>query len=726
MPLLPEPTAADTLPATSDRSTSDSGATAAAGGDQIPSQREPGGARSIDRYIRKIGRYHVYLTAILTLLICTTYLTVMVALDRQSLLQNVSYLASNQMVRMHRLSAQTRSVLLAAENPVTAPIIVPPMMENAKAEIADIRARGRELEKLQRELAANLLERLSPKDEGIERERRSLVARIVSFIDRVEVFVAQPPDELQQRYRYAGPIDLASDALLTRQFEDVIRYARDRSNTGIATTASFTAWILLTMAATLAFISLFLFRPLLTKLKDEHDKSVTIEDRLATLTHTDSLTGLDNRTAFKAALADEFTLCDGTGIGFALLIVDLDHFKSINDRYGQSAGDAALRHVAAVLKQSFDMARVVARLGGDEFAVLVCDVSDPCDLEGTAECAARAIAQPFDYGGVQIQVSASIGGALAPMHARDEAGLLRLADLALYTAKAKRNTTVLFSESSLASRLEQNRMMAALVQAADRGEFVVYYQPKIQLNTGRCVGFEALVRWRHPELGILPPGRFLHLLDTPQLMSAMSRAVIDAAGRDLRTWIDADLAPGAVAINLPETLLIGPDGWQMLIDTVRKYDLDCCDFAIEVTEDVFLTRQSNEILANVIRFRSCGMSISLDDFGTGFASLVHLRDFPFDELKIDKSFIAGIGRDRRSEQIIMSVLELSRKLGKRSVAEGIETTEQLEFLRAAGCEIGQGYLFARPEPAADVLNRLRRIDLPANESEPVRVRKAVV
>ncbi|MDR3373235.1 MAG: EAL domain-containing protein [Ancalomicrobiaceae bacterium] len=699
---------------------------ASAGSEAPASHRGTAHLGSIDHYIHSIGRYHVHLTAILTFLICATYLTVTVALDRQSLLQNISYLAGNQMVRMHHLSDQTRAILNAAEAPAKAPIVLPPMMDIARHDIADIRARGRELERLHRELAANILERLSSQNDTIERERYALVNRIASFLDRVEAFLTTSPDELQQRYRYAGPIELTTDTLLSRQFEDVIRDARDRSNIGIAATATFTAWILLLMAATLVIISLFLFRPLLRKLKAEHDKSISIEDRLATLTYTDPLTGLVNRAAFKAALGDEFTLHAASGAGFALLIVDLDHFKSINDSYGQAAGDAVLGRVATVLRRSFPTARSIARLGGDEFAVLIPDVSEPADVERTAEDAAAVIAQPFDCGGAQIQVSASIGGALAPQHARDDAGLLRLADLALYTAKAKRNTTVLFSESSLANRLEQNRMTAALAQAADRDEFVVFYQPKIQLTTGRSVGFEALVRWRHPELGILPPARFLHLLDTPQLIGAMSRAVIDSAGRDLRAWIDAGFTPGAVAINLPETLLIGPDGWQMLAETIRKYGLRYHDFAVEVTEDVFLTRKSDEILANVIRFRACGMSISLDDFGTGFASLVHLRDFPFDELKIDKSFIAGIGRDRRSEQIIMAVLELSRKLGKRSVAEGIETTEQLEFLKAAGCEIGQGYLFARPEPVADVTNRLRRTDLPSDEANSPRVRKAAV
>ncbi|MEY9558194.1 EAL domain-containing protein (putative c-di-GMP-specific phosphodiesterase class I) [Sinorhizobium fredii] len=283
---------------------------------------------------------------------------------------------------------------------------------------------------------------------------------------------------------------------------------------------------------------------------------------------------------------------------------------------------------------------------------------------------------------------------------------MRIVDLALYTAKGGRNTTVIFDEAALARRLEENQLSLALVLAADRNEFVVHYQPKVDLPTGAHLGFEALVRWQHPELGLLAPGRFLPLMEGTQHIRGMTRAVIATVGRDLRAWKKAGLAPGPVSINLPEILLVGQEGYEFFASAVRENGLEWRDFAVEITEDVFLNRSANQILATVARFRQHGLSISLDDFGTGFASLVHLRDFPFDELKIDRSFVDGIGKDARSEQIIRAMIHLAQSLGKRCVAEGIETEGQRRFLTDAGCDVGQGYHFARPEPAALAGKRL--------------------
>ncbi len=492
-----------------------------------------------------------------------------------------------------------------------------------------------------------------------------------------------------------------------RQFSALIESAHDRSDVSIDHTRLISAVLLSLTAATLILATLILFIPLLVKLRTEHRRTLDFEIKLTHLAHTDTLTGLGNRSSFNEALNGLFGSLERTGAGFSMLLVDLDHFKATNDSFGHPAGDAVLSHVARALQKTFRSGDIVARLGGDEFAALLPGISDAATLEGIAGRAVAAIATECQFEGRSLPVSASLGGAVVPGHASDEATLMRVADLALYAAKAKRNTAVIFDESSFAQRLEQNRLASALAFAADRDEFVVYYQQKVNLQTGRRLGFEALVRWRHPQLGILPPGRFLPLMEG-HLIQGMTRCIVNTVARDLRAWQAAGLSVGSVAINLPEALLVGDDGYDLIAAAVEANRLDWLDFSIEITEDVFLNRGANQIAETISRFRKHGVSVSLDDFGTGFASLVHLRDFPFDELKIDRSFVAEIGKDVRSEQIVRAIIDLARNLGKRCVAEGIEEEVQRDFLLHAGCDIGQGYLFGKPEPALVAERLVRR------------------
>ena len=443
--------------------------------------------------------------------------------------------------------------------------------------------------------------------------------------------------------------------------------------------------------------------PLLKKLRIEYEKKKIFEHELSVLVNKDSLTGLCNRRSFNQTLAGlvaprysaEGYTRDGA---FALLLIDLDDFKAVNDTFGHQTGDGLLMEVARRITSTVETGAIAARLGGDEFAILVPELADNAAAGALAARILESLFTPFSFEGHTHRISASIGGAVFPDHGADAQAIIRCADLALYAAKTERNSQIIFNAAMMADRLAESQLRAALFKAVEDDEFLVYYQPKIDLRTGQHLAFEALVRWRHPQLGILPPGRFLHLLDTASSMTAMTEIVVNRVARDIRAWRDAGLDCGTVAINMPEIALISDAGYFMLANAVSRYALDWHDLAIEITEDVFVNKYTEQILATVLKLRERGVSIALDDFGTGFASLTNLRNFHFDDIKIDRSFVSEIGKDVKSEQIIKAMIDLAASLGKSCVAEGVETEEHVQFLRQAGCPIAQGYFYAQPQP----------------------------
>lgn len=663
---------------------------------------------SVERYIRSIGRHSFVAVIVMTALIGATYQTVEIALDRHSLQQDVSYLIGRQFIRFQQLSNQTRAVMLASANPNMPEYVVTPMIEDVRKAIGDIRAMSGQLDELHGKIEQNLLEKLNPRDVTSGKMRLEFAGRLEDFLERADRVMSANLEDRRQRYSFWGPIDFAvsSDSLLMRQFGALMDNAHDRSEGSIDHARLISAVLLGLTASALILATAVLFMPLLKKLRNEHRQTRGFEAKLTQQAHTDALTGLSNRSFFNEALGRLFNSHERDGVGFSMLLIDLDRFKSINDSFGHPAGDAVLNHVAVALKRTFRSDDTVARLGGDEFGILLPDMTDGAVLETLAERAIAAIATEHHFEGRLLPVSASIGGAVVPNHAQDKLALMRVADQALYTAKGRRSASVIFDERSLAQHLEQNQLAGALALAADRDEFVVHYQQKVNLQTGEHLGFEALVRWLHPQFGILPPGRFLPLMGGSHLIRSMTRCVVNKVASDLKAWKSDGLRPGPVAINLPELLLVGQGGYDLIVAAITANELEWRDFAVEVTEDVFLNRGADQILETITRFRGLGMSVSLDDFGTGFASLVHLRDFPFDELKIDRSFVADLGNDVRSEQIVRAMIDLARNLGKRCVAEGIENETQRSFLLNAGCEIGQGYLFAKPEPASAAVERL--------------------
>jgi diguanylate cyclase (GGDEF)-like protein len=407
------------------------------------------------------------------------------------------------------------------------------------------------------------------------------------------------------------------------------------------------------------------------------------------LSLTDDLTGLDNRRSFsaevQAAITDERP--------FALLMIDLDQFKELNDTLGHHLGDELLRCVGPRLSSVIRDGGVVARLGGDEFGILV----RGADTEDATAAAARlraALARPFALAGISLHVGASIGIAVFPEHAEDAGTLMRHADVAMYEAKRGRTGHEVYKPKDDHHSRDRLALAGEVRRALAQDEFALHYQPVADLDTGELVGVEALVRWRHPERGLLAPGAFLPAIEHTEVMREVSHRVLAMAINQAGAWFRTDRA-WRVAVNLSATDLLD----RALVDDVsallRRYGTPARRMTLEVTESILMTdpARAMEVLAEL---RGLGVHLALDDFGTGWSSLTHLQRMPVDEIKIDRSFVAAMATDAGSAAIVSSTVDLAHALGLRVVAEGIEDEATWTRLRTVGCDAAQGYYLSKP------------------------------
>jgi diguanylate cyclase (GGDEF)-like protein len=422
--------------------------------------------------------------------------------------------------------------------------------------------------------------------------------------------------------------------------------------------------------------------------------------RVLELAQTDILTGLPNRAFFLEQLA---------AIGahgrrhnddaFSILMLDLDRFKNVNDSLGHAAGDGLLRQVASRLKSALRDTDVLARLGGDEFAII--QAGCPDQRAGSIDLAGRIyrlIAEPFQLPGNQVEIGTSIGIAMAPEHGNDQEQLLKKADLALYRSKsAGRNCFTLYDEAMSAELEARNTLEGDLRYAIASCQFEVHYQPFFDVQTGRRRGLEALVRWRHPIKGLIPPDQFIPLAEETGLIVPLGEWIIRQACDDATSWP----ADTRVAVNLSPVQFKQTELFDIIESALHKSGLPPERLEIELTESVLLERAA-ENHAFMERLRNIGVSLALDDFGTGYSSLSYLTTFPFDKIKIDKSFISNLSKRHTSSAIISSIVTLARGLDMSVTAEGVETAEQLERLRALGVNFAQGYLLGRPLPIGEV------------------------
>jgi diguanylate cyclase (GGDEF)-like protein len=424
-------------------------------------------------------------------------------------------------------------------------------------------------------------------------------------------------------------------------------------------------------------------------------------DRIRHLAHHDDLTGLPNRLLFNYHLPRALARAQRAGGAVGVLFLDLDRFKVINDTLGHGAGDDVLRQVSKHLLECVRATDTLARVGGDEFTLLVEQFRDPQDLGDVAQKLLTAAARTLTVNGQEYHLSGSIGIAIYPKDGGDSASLLKNADIAMYRAKTSgRNNYQFYSNDINEHSVERLSLENQLRHAVARREFEVHYQPKINIQTGRIAGAEALVRWRHPQRGMLLPGEFICVAEEVGLIGSIGRLVLDAVCADAKRWCDEGLAPIRVAINLSA---------QQFADSRLLEDLDCvlretgCDphsLEFEITESVVMTSPDKALLL-LRQIKEHGITVAIDDFGTGHSSLAYLKQFPVDSVKIDHTFIREIAANSNDLAITKAIIALGHSMGLKVVAEGVESATQLEILRRSRCDEFQGFLFSGAVPSAE-------------------------
>jgi diguanylate cyclase (GGDEF)-like protein len=407
----------------------------------------------------------------------------------------------------------------------------------------------------------------------------------------------------------------------------------------------------------------------------------------------DPVTELPNRVLFHDRVHQAIALADRTGAGVAVMMIDLDRFKEINDTLGHHNGDLLLHTIGARLRGAVRASDSVARLGGDEFAVLV-------DAEGALEAAARiraAVSERLELAGIGVEIEASVGIAVYPDHGADPEALLQRADVAMYAAKQAHSGAGLYTEDVDGYSRERLELIAGLRRAIDEEEIVLHFQPKASLADGRVVGVEALVRWEHPERGFLYPDAFIPFAENTGLMCPLTFHVLDLALGQCARWSEQGLELG-VAVNVSTRNLLDltlPDVVQQLLEI---HGVPASRLELEITETTIMA-DPPRVKAVLARLSALGVTLAVDDFGTGYTSLAWLRDLPLTTLKIDKSFVLNMAADAGDAVIVRSTVQLGRNLGLRVVAEGVEDADTWDELCALGCELAQGYHLARPQPA---------------------------
>lgn len=426
------------------------------------------------------------------------------------------------------------------------------------------------------------------------------------------------------------------------------------------------------------------------------------EARIAHMAHHDALTDLPNRVLFRLRMSEALAQRGRSSGLLGTLCLDLDNFKLVNDTLGHPIGDRLLQEVAERIEGVVRKGDTAARLGGDEFAVLAHDVRSPEELTVLARRLIEVISDPYQIDGLAVSVGTSVGIAVAPSDGEDADRLLRNADMALYRAKADGKNTFRFFEAEMDARAQARRQLEIdLRTALAAGALEVHYQPLIELATGNVVGLEALLRWPHPVRGNIPPSEFIPLAEETSLITPLGNYVLRRACADAVLWPEHV----KLAVNLSPLQFRVGNVFLSVKGALEQSGLNPERLELEITESVLLDK-TDQVVAYLHALRALGVRISMDDFGTGYSSLSYLRSFPFDKIKIDRSFVHGIESNPQTLAIVRAILGLAEGLDMKVVAEGIETHQDLSCLASEGCKEGQGYFFSKAQPQAEVLRLL--------------------
>jgi diguanylate cyclase (GGDEF)-like protein/PAS domain S-box-containing protein len=438
-------------------------------------------------------------------------------------------------------------------------------------------------------------------------------------------------------------------------------------------------------------------------LTEEITQRKQMEEQLWRLAKLDTLTGLPNRLNFNEQLGALIEEASASAGQFAVGLIDLDRFKDINDILGHDAGDALLKDVATRLQNALQDYGTIARLGGDEFALLIACPEGPASLTEPVRAMFEAMEAPVTLGGVPRKCGMSVGITMYPTDAEKPSDLLKNADLALYRAKAIGRDRCEFFARDMRTSVEKSYQLHNEVrEALPTDALYLTYQPIISLTAGKPVSFEALLRWRHPERGLLAPGAFEEVFNDPKVATEIGKKVVDLALRQAADWQKAGLDFGRIAVNVTSADFALGSFAERVQDKMLAYGVRPDKLCIEVTESVFLGRGAIGVADVLDKLNELGVEIALDDFGTGFASLSHIKSFPIGRLKIDRSFVCDMEHNEDNLSIVGAIIQLGRSLGISITAEGVENTSQLNLLRTLGCECIQGYLFSRPLEPEDV------------------------
>jgi diguanylate cyclase (GGDEF)-like protein len=425
----------------------------------------------------------------------------------------------------------------------------------------------------------------------------------------------------------------------------------------------------------------------------------------------DPLTDLPNRTLFRDRLQRALAQSERRDDRVAVLCFDLDHFKDVNDTLGHGIGDVLLGQVTDRVSKLIRPSDTLARLGGDEFAVIQAELDQPDGVAVLAQRIIDALAEPFELSGHEVVIGASVGIALYPEDQTDPDHLLRNADLALYRAKAEGRGVYRFFEEDMNLRLQQRKSLeAALRRALAEDQFELHYQPQVGLDGERVKGVEALIRWHHPERGVVSPGDFIPLAEETGIIIPITEWVLRRACLDTRDWGQL-----SVAVNLSPAVFKHQDLVGMIAGILEETGFDPRRLELEITETSLL-QDADRALATLTALKELGVRVAMDDFGTGYSSLSYLQRFPFDKIKIDRSFVSKLTDDTDAVAIISAVINLGRNLGMSTTAEGVETSDQAVFLTGQGCEEVQGFYYARPMPAAEMATLVAAAEAEAEEA----------